>query len=225
MITTVFIDIDNTLLDFDLCAEDSIKQGFTDWNIPYDISVFKAFTEINNSLWKKIEEGKITREELLHIRWQLIFDKLRIKKCGVEFEEVFIKYLTESHSEVPGALSAVKYLSEKYIICAASNAPHEQQLIRLEKAGMLKFITHVFTSEKIGYSKPSREFFDECFRILKNTRKDEVLIIGDSVSADINGGADYGIKTCWFNHDVIDSPPQLKADYTINSLDEIKSIL
>ena len=225
MITTIFIDIDNTLLDFDLCAADSIRSGFADWKIPYTDFIFDTFREINESLWKRIEKGTLTREELLKTRWQIIFDKLGIKKSGIEFEQVFIRYLTQSHSQVEGAAELVKYLSRKYMICATSNAPHEQQLIRLEKAGMLQYITHVFTSEQIGYSKPGKEFFDACFAQLKNTNKDEVLLIGDSITADIDGGVSYGLKTCWFNHDKVAVPPDLKADHVFNSLEEIKNLL
>ncbi len=225
MITTILIDIDDTLLDFDLCASDSIKRGFVEWGIPYKKAVFGAFKRINNALWRKIEIGQLTREELLRIRWQTIFDELGINADGAEFENTFIKYLIESHSEVPGALDALKYLSRKYTLCAASNAPHEQQLKRLEKAGMLEYISQVFTSESTGYTKPSEKFFDVCFSQLNNPEKSEVLLIGNSITADIKGGIDYGIKTCWLNRNGNRVGAKRNIDYVITSFSEIKNIL
>lgn len=224
MITTIFFDIDNTLLDFNRCAEESIRKGFSEWNMVYDESVLSVFKRINHSLWAAIEEGTLTREDLLRIRWQRIFDELQINRCGKDFEQVFIRYLTQSHAEVPGALALIQYLAEKYTLCAASNAPHRQQQIRLRKAGMLPFFSQVFTSEELGYSKPSREFFDACFARLPSLSKKEVIMIGDSPSADIGGAAKYGLKTCWFQYEKTE-PGTLQADYIVESLEEIKTIL
>lgn len=225
MIAAVFIDIDNTLLDFGKCSEYSIKMSCEKYNIEYSDALNMTFREINRGLWNRIENGALTREELLKIRWQLVFDEMGIEGNGEEFEQLFIHYLTESHEETKGAYDLVKYLGAKYTLCAASNAPHEQQLIRLEKAGMLGFFSEIFTSERIGFSKPSAEFFDKCFFLLPNISKEETVMIGDSISADIAGGAKYGIKTIWFN-EAKDAPPSdITPDYTVNKLCEIKNIL
>lgn len=223
-ITTIFIDIDNTLLDFNLCAEDSIKKGFNEWNIPYHADYFDVFNRINNSLWAKIEKKTLTIECLYDIRWQLIFDELGIIADGRKFEHIFRQNLSESSIEVEGALDLLKYLSKKYKIHVTSNAPHQQQIIRLKNAGMADYISEFFTSELIGYSKPSKEFFDECFKRLENVSKDEVILIGDSPTADIAGGMSYGIKTCWFNQNFTDKS-MIETTFTISRLEEIRNFL
>lgn len=225
MITTVFLDVDNTLLDFHLCAEDSIKKGFADWNMPYSDEVFTVFNEINDGLWHRIEKGTLTRDELFRIRWQLIFDRLGIDKNGPDFEKMFVTNLAESHIPVKGANELVEYLAGKYDIYVTSNAIHQQQLKRMKKAGMYDYIKDFFTSESIGFAKPTKEFFDECFKRLPNVDKSNVIIIGDSLTADIEGGTAYGIKTCWFNFIGEKFAERPVCDYIVDSLDEIKNIL
>lgn len=225
MITTVFIDVDNTLLDFHRCAEYSIKKGFAEWNMPYSDEVFTVFNRINNGLWNRIETGTLTKDELFRIRWQLIFESLGIDRNGRDFEKLFVVNLAESSIPVKGAKELLEYLASKYDVYVTSNAIHQQQIKRMKKAGMYNYIKDLFTSESIGFAKPTKEFFDECFRRIPDTKKEQVIIIGDSLTADIEGGTAYGIKTCWFNFNGEKFTERLTADYIVDTLEEIKSIL
>lgn len=224
MLTTVFLDVDNTLLDFHLCAEDSIKRGFAQWGLNYTDEVFEVFNEINNGLWHALEKGEITRDDIFRTRWKRIFERLCIDRDGIEFEKIFVTNLADSAIPVEGANALLEHLASKYKLYVASNAVHQQQIVRMTKAGMIDYIADFFTSEAIGYSKPSNEFFDECFRRLDGVKKENVIIIGDSLTADIKGGTDYGIKTCWFNYkgEKYEGRP---ADYIVDSLSEIMNIL
>ena len=224
MISTVFIDVDDTLLDFHEGAKDAMKRGFLEAGLTYKKEMFETFSTINDSLWRKIETKEITRDELYRIRWKLVFDAISIDFDGEEFEEIFLRMLRTSSVPVPYAIELMQYLSGKYTVCVASNAPHDQQLLRMENVGLTPYIDHVFTSERFGYEKPSVKFFDCCFDILKDVKKDQVIIIGDSVTADIKGGIDYGIKTCWFNYR--NKPAQgIQPDYTIDKLEDLLKIL
>lgn len=80
-----------------------------------------------------------------------------------------------------------------------------------------------FVSEKIGHSKPTREFFDECYQETQVSDLSELMMIGDSLSADIKGANNYGIKTCWFDKEIKGS--ENTVDYTVNHLLEIKKFL
>lgn len=225
MITNVLMDVDNTLLDFNKCAKEAIKIGFLKWNIEYSDKVFPVFLEVNDRLWRKIETSEIDKKTLYQLRWKTIFERLGIKADGPAFEQDFRNIFSDSKEAVDGAYEILDYLSERYILSVASNASYLQQLKRLTNSDMLKYFSNIFNSEQIGYPKPEKKFFDACFEKLGNIQKDEVIIIGDSLSADINGGADYGIKTIWFNYDKASVPDNVKADFIVNSLDEIKNIL
>ena len=101
----------------------------------------------------------------------------------------------------------------------------QHQIKRLTKSDMLKYFDDIFVSEKVGALKPAKEFFDVCFKEMGSPSLDEVIMIGDSLTADILGGAEYGIKTIWFNPDGLKAPDSPKPNHIVNNLLEIKNIL
>lgn len=225
MIKAVLIDIDNTLLDFHKCSKESMCLAAEDFGIDFPENYFEIFTEINNGLWEKIEKGELTRQGLFKVRWNLIFEAMGIKADGPAFDELFREYIKKSAIPVEGAKEILEYLSEKYYVCVASNSAFEQQKARLSKAGMLPYIKEIFTSEEIGFAKPSTEFFEACEKELSSFEKDEILLIGDSVTADIEGGKNFGLKTCWFNFDKKPDAVCDSADFIVDDLLQIKNIL
>ncbi len=225
MITTVLLDVDNTLLDFNRCAAGAMKSAFAEWDLAYEDRVLPAFHEINDQLWEQIEQGRLTKDTLHQVRWQKIFDRLGIRRSGADFEITFLKYMAESYQPVEGAGRLLEYLYPKYTLCIVSNASHHQQMNRLEKAGFLKYFKYVFTSEQIGCPKPGRKFFSACLSQLGDPPKESVIIIGDSLSADIRGGRESGIQTCWYHHSGAAAEQNDAADYTVGTLAEIEQIL
>ena len=163
MIKVVLIDIDNTLLSFSGYVKEAMRDGFSSFGLkPYTDDMFPVFEEINNSLWRQIEQGTLTFEELMKCRWNLIFKALEIDFDGEVFEEFFRKNLFYSAVPEDGALDLLNYLCRKYTLCAASNGPYEQQMNRLRIGKMRDCFTHCFISSQIGAQKPSRQFFDYC---------------------------------------------------------------
>lgn len=223
MIKVVFVDIDNTLLDFDEGARRSMIECFELFGLEYKDGMFDHFQSVNNQLWSALERGELTRERLHQIRWRLIFDDLGIDADGERFEHCFFERLKASAVPIDGAAELLKHLSDRYIVCVASNASHDQQSARLQKAGMEQYVDKFFVSCTLGADKPSKEFFDLCFEQLPGVMPNEAIIVGDSLSADMSGGRDYGIVTCWYNPH--GKPPVDWVDYTVSDLAEIKNIL
>ena len=226
----VFIDIDNTLLDFEEYVKQTMKTGFEHFGLkPYEPYMYDIFTTENNKLWRMIEEGTITFPKLEKVRWNNVFHALGIEFDGETFEKYFRHALNESAIPVAGAYDMLEYLHGKYILCAASNGPYDQQLHRLELAGMKKFLSYFFISEQIGASKPSEEFFARSFEILNNGREkpimpNETIIIGDSMSSDMAGGRNFGMKSCYFSYGKDISHVQ-GVDFAVERLDMVRGIL
>ena len=152
----VFIDVDNTLLDFDEYVKKTLKEGFRHFSLTeYEPYMYDVFTEENNRLWRAVEEKQITVPELKAVRFNNVFRRLGIAFEGQVFETYFREQLYDSAIPVPNSFEMLSYLSGKYILCAATNGPHDQQVHRLEISGMSKYFTYFFTSEKVGYSKPA----------------------------------------------------------------------
>ncbi len=225
MISTILIDVDNTLLDFNKCAEASITQGFHELGIPCPQMLFPQFHRINDLLWREIEQGRLTREGLHNIRWPWIFDALGVSADGIAFERRFRQLLFDSHEPVDGAPEALRYLSGKYAVYVASNSSEDQQANRLRLAGMLPCIRGLFVSQQLGAPKPSSAFFEKCMERLGNPPKEEVLLLGDSLSADMRGGVDFGLRTCWYNHNGASHDIGLPVDFIIDRMADVKKIL
>jgi len=231
MIKAVLIDIDNTILDFDAYVREGMKSGFEKFGLPpYEDYMYEVFWQINSKMWKDIEDGVFTYEELLKTRWNTVFAALGFSADGVEFEKHFKGCLFESAIPIDGAYELLDYLKARYPLYVASNGAYAQQVNRLTKGNMLGYFKRLFISEKIGFSKPAAEFFDYCLNSISNDvgeklLPEELLIIGDSLSSDIGGAIDYGIKTCYFDRYKAGKGADIPIDYRVTSLLEIKSFL
>ena len=227
MIKAVLIDIDNTLLDFDAYVKESMREGFKKFNLgTYEDYMYQVFERINTRMWQEIERGELTYNELLKSRWNRIFAELTISFDGTIFETYFKDCLFDSAIPVEGSLEMLEYLSKRYILCAASNGPYEQQVNRLKRGNMLSYFSKLFISEKIGVSKPSEKFFSHCLNELgNNILPSEIIMIGDSLTSDIAGAIQSGLKTCFFDRNMRGKTNDLSVDHVINRLTDIRMFL
>lgn len=229
MIKAVLIDIDNTLLDFDAYVKEAMRVGFERFGLGvYEDGMFDVFHRINTELWQRIEQGSLTFDELMKFRWNTVFEALGISFDGCVFERFFRGYLFDSAIPVTGAMELLEYLRGRYILCVASNGPYEQQRNRLKVGNMLPYFSEVFVSERIGASKPSKEFFSHCLKKLNETDEihpSEVMMIGDSLTSDMVGAIDSGLKTCFFDRTDSGKGDGLPIDYIVHSLCDIRAFL
>ena len=221
----VLIDLDNTLIDFNECARHSIINAFEETGLPYTPEVFETFIRENVKIWKRLENGEITKPQLRADRWNIILDKLGLDFDGPTLEEMFENGVAKGAYPVEGAYELLDYLYGKYKLYIVSNGFRFVQESRLKIGNFEKYFEDVFVSEDVGIPKPAKEFFDYCFEKLNKPSKEDVILIGDSLSADIIGGVNYGIDTIWFNKNEDLSSTDTKPTYTVLKLDEIKTIL
>lgn len=223
MIKAILIDVDNTLLDFNESSREAACIAARELGVRLPDDFFPVFKDINDKLWLRIEDGSLTKEGLHEKRWSTIFDALGIDFDGILFEECFRKNMAFCAATVPGASELVAYLYERYPLYIASNASAKLQLQRLKLAGLDTFFSGRFLSEEIGAAKPSALFWQYCISAT-GFSGNELVMIGDSPSADIIGAHDAGISTIWYNHD--DMPVRdVPADRIVYSLSEISKLL
>ncbi len=229
-IKAVFLDIDNTLLSFDEYLRQTMSQGFAHFGLkPYEPYMFDVFNRENDALWRQIEQGTLTFSELIQVRWNRVFHALGIDFDGPTFEQYFRAALNESAIPEPGAPELLRALHGKYLLCAASNGPYTQQVHRLDIAGMLPYFDALYISERIGASKPSRAFFEAAFASLNHDRQapiqpNETLMLGDSLTSDMAGGTQYGMKTCYYRRGSTASVPE-GIDLVIDRLEQLPALL
>lgn len=221
----LLIDLDNTLIDFNECARHSIINIFEELGFTYTEKVFETFITENVKIWKRLEKGEITKTELRANRWNIILEKLGINYDGTIIEEKFENGVAQGAYAVEGAYELLDYLYPKYDLYIVSNGFRFVQESRLKIGNFRKYFKDIFLSEDIGIQKPATEFFDYCFDKLNNPEKESVMLIGDSISADITGALNYGLDCIWFNKNADELPESINPTHTVNTLKEIMNIL
>ena len=196
---TLLFDVDDTLLDFAAAEDYAFRSLLQEQGMSYEEAWKKQYQQVNQGLWKAFEAGEITKDEVVNTRFSLFFEKMGKKVDGVLLEQSYRKYLGEGNQLLDGALDLIKQISTHFDLYIVTNGISETQEKRLKASGLYPYFKGIFVSEDTGYQKPMKEFFDYCFARIPQLNKETTLIIGDSLSADIQGGMNAGIDTCWIN--------------------------
>ena len=225
MIRYVLFDVDDTLLDFGKAEAAAIRKTFERIGIPVTDELIRRYSEINAQQWSRFEKGEITREKLLTERFDILFSELGINVPSEMAQASYEYLLGIGHYFVDGAEELLEALKDKYELYIVSNGNASVQDRRLKSAGIIPYFKDIFISERVGFNKPSAEFFEACFERIPGFEKDKAVIFGDSLSSDILGGINAGVKTCWFNPRGDAPDPDIPADYEIKHLSELPALL
>lgn len=221
--SVLLFDADDTLLDFkkaERCAVSALLSGY---GIAVSERIVQSYSKINAEVWKKLEKGKIKREQLSDLRFKLFFERENIKFDPHEAGLIYYELLAKQGQTLDGAIEILEYFHSKKTVCIVTNGMANVQKSRLKLSGIDKYTDKVFISELVGVNKPKKEFFDAVFSEIK-AKKSDCLLVGDSLSADIKGGSDYGIDTCLLAASPNPDCGDLTPTYIISSLNELKSI-
>lgn len=222
---TLLFDADGTLLDFKKTEEMALIHTFQKYQIPLTDAVLTQYNEINHSLWKQFEQGKINKKTVVYTRFVRLFEALDIALDGIAFEDEYQAALGEGAYLIDHALSLVQELSKHHNLYIVTNGVSATQYSRLKKSGLDQYVKDVFVSEDVGYQKPQLEYFDYVFQRIPEFLKEETLMIGDSLSSDIQGGINAGLSTCWFHEGQEKKPKDMKITYEIHDLRELYEIV
>lgn len=226
MIKYVFLDIDDTLLDFGKAEAAAIKKTFERIGIPATEAVIRRYSEINDSQWALLEKGELTREQVLVRRFDILFDELGVRNVPSEMAQASYEYLLGiGHYFVDGAQELLEELKDEYELYIVSNGTAFVQDRRLKSSGIAPYFKGIFISEHLGADKPSKKFFDIVLSKIEGFNKSEAIIVGDRLTSDVLGGINAGIKTCWFNPKGLPANPDIPADYEIRVLSELPQLL
>ena len=221
----VLMDLDDTILDFHRAARASIAEAFSSLGIAVTENILNRYSEINAWCWQQLESGVMTRAEILVRRFQILFDELGVDCQAEEAQRRYEERLKNGHYFVPGAENLLETLYPLYDLYIISNGNIATQESRLKSAGISPYFQKIFISELIGHNKPSPAFFDACFRDIPDFRREDAVIVGDSLTSDIRGGLNMGITTCWFNPGHFPARADIPADYEFSSLAELPDLL
>ena len=225
MVKTVFLDLDDTILDFRRAEAGALTRTLTEAGLEVTEAVLKRYHEINKRHWELLEEGKITRSQVLLHRFDQLFGELGMSCDSAAIWKAYEHNLSQGHWFIPGARELLEELAPRYDLYLASNGASAVQHPRLDDAGIRKYFKGLFISEEMGADKPSRAYFELCFAAIPGFDPDTAIMVGDSLTSDIRGGRNAGIRTCWVNPPGTPPRADIPADYEIRELRELPALL
>ena len=225
-------DIDGTLMDFKRSEAAALSRCLQDIDVEPEKHMLEDYSKINLSYWKRLEKGEITKEQVLIGRFVEFLGKYHVAADPHEFLEHYEENLSHTWFIQDDSLELCKVLKDhgykQYIV---TNGWIEVQKTKLRESGFEEVMDGAFISDDIGVPKPKKEFFEACFKeIFGEENPDEkqlgsVLIIGDSLTSDIQGGINAGIDTCWYRNPGEENPENIPVTYEITELHQIFDIL
>lgn len=199
MIKFIFLDLDDTILDFHRSEAVALRKTLQSLNVDPTDEIIALYSKINLAHWKALERRELTREQVLTGRFRQLFHELGMNVSPNVAQSLYEKNLSESHFFVDGAPRLLMTLSKKYPLYIASNGTTLVQTNRIASSGIGRYFKAVFLSEQLGADKPQIEFFERATGQIEGYNPDEAIILGDSITSDMQGGINAGMHTCWFN--------------------------
>ena len=221
----LLLDADGTLFDYDSAEARALERTFTELGCGYEPSYAKTYRLINKEIWLEFEQGKISQKRLRTRRFELLFRALQLECDPETFSAKYLKALAEGSELIGGAEEVVRALHGQVGLVIITNGLQEVQRPRFAKSAISDCFAEIVISEEVGAAKPDREIFDVAFERMNEPRKEDVLIVGDSLSSDIRGGNIYGIDTCWYNPGQKPRELDVEVDYEITDLGELLSLV
>ena len=225
MIEYLFLDLDDTILDFHKAERIALSKTIADFGVEPTEHVLHRYHLINKAHWERLERGELTREQVLVGRFQSLFEELGVAVDADACTAAYAENLSIGHYFLPGAEEAVAQLSKKYRLFLASNGTASVQHGRMTSANLYRYFEKVFISQEIGANKPSMKYFDGCFAQIPNFDPKKAMIVGDSLTSDIQGGINAGIATCWVNPNHLPGREDIRPDYEIEALPQLEALL
>ena len=222
----LLFDLDHTLLDFDVAEDVALSHLLKEEGVK-DIKAYKDYyVPMNKTLWKDLELKKITKQELVNTRFSRLFAHFGIEKDGAYLAERYQFFLSKQGQIFPGVEDLLKKLIHQgYELYAATNGITYIQTGRLEQSGISPFFKEIFISEQLHTQKPDAAFYEKIGDRIPNFDKHHALMIGDSLSADIQGGNNAGIDTVWYNPDHLENNTQAQPTYEVPSYQDLLDCL
>lgn len=222
----LLFDLDNTLFDFEHAENRALYKTAERFGQIDDYPKFeRTYQAVNKPLWSALERGEITSDIIKTERFIQLVEKLNLSIDPMEMSRYYTKKLGEGIEKIPYAEELCANLYKKYKLVVVTNGIQSVQENRLNLSGLHKYFEAVIISETVGVGKPDERIFYEALSQVNHRDKSSVLMIGDSLKADIKGAVDAGIDACWVNLKNHPEPEIPTYKFVVHQLAELQEIL
>lgn len=222
----IIFDADETLFDFKKSEREAFKNTMLKFDIKYDENYhLKIYKEINTGIWKEFEQGLITQEKLKIERFKRLSDKLNLSFDEINFAKSYMEHLADASFLFDDSMDLIENLNKSYKLSIVTNGLTSVQDKRIRQSNIAKYFDTIVISEEILIAKPDPKIFEHTLKHMNFSDKSKVLMVGDSLTSDIQGGINFGIDTCWYNPNKVKNETSIKPTYEISSFDELKALL
>ncbi len=220
----LIFDLDNTLINFSESETIALPEALKHYGVTVSEEEIKEYQKISRQCWVDMEKGIYSKDQCVVLRFERFLKYLGIK--GINPKELNEKYLDSLSIHVPlmaGTDEVLSKLKDNYLLVMMTNGIKRVQEAKIKKSGLDKYFDCVIISDDVGYNKPDIRIYEYMENKIGKHDKDKILMIGDSAGSDIEGGINFGIKTCFFNPK--GNECELKVDYEVKDMTEILDIV
>ena len=220
--STLLMDADDTIFDFPKCEYNALKETIAKNGLTFTDETHQIFSQINNSLWKKFEINKITRSELKIQRFRQL-----VETCFGDFQnpdvlaDTYITELSKQPVLIDGAFEALQKITRKFDVYIITNGLSRVQRGRFSRSPVTPLVKDIFISDEMGVNKPNKEYFDKVLSVIPQKDTSKILVVGDSLTSDMQGGKNAGLMTCIYDPKNKITLPHPLCDFKVNDLNDI----
>ncbi len=223
--STILFDLDHTLFDTDASEAAAFAATMASVGIEDPTSVFPAYDRINQALWRAVERGETTPNELRLTRFEQFAVAAELDADPTEMADRFVEGLGSFGELYEGALGVLEALSGHTSLSLITNGLGQVQRERVRRLDIADFFDSIVISAEVGVSKPDPAIFDIVFDHIGEGRRSDAVIVGDSLDSDMAGGVNAGIDTCWYNPNGKAGRAGLPLDLEVQSLATLPDVL
>lgn len=221
----LLFDADGTLYDFERAQDGALRALYSELDLPLTPQSLACYHTVNREVWAQFERGELAADVLSERRFSRLFETLGVPGDAPRASAAYLEHLGRGTHLIEGAASLVTTLRERYQLAILTNGLSAVQRPRFAASAIGHLFDPVIISEEHGTAKPDPAIFDAALEAMGSPDREQVLMIGDSLSSDIKGGIDYGIDTCWYNPRGKSAPQGLAIEHEIGALDELLALL
>lgn len=220
-ITDIFFDLDHTLWDFDTNSALAFDKIFKK-NHPevFTERFIEKYIPINQACWKLYQIDKMTHHELRYSRLKQSFDAINYLISDEDIHKIaddYIEFLPEFNHLFEDAIEVLEYLIPNYNLHIITNGFANVQKKKITNSNLGHYFKTITNSEMAGAKKPNPVIFEHALQIAKATKNNSIMI-GDSLEADIEGALNFGMKAIFFN------PDKIEVNHTINQISTLTEL-